>query len=260
MDERSDLSTAAAGWYPDPLGRCEFRWFNGLRWTADVSVDGRRFVDDLDAPGRAPVGPGALGPAAAPLGMPVRLSRTLAMLAMIFGLAGLVIAWVPFVFVVGGLGGIAAVVLGIVALRRIGANRASGRGMAVTGIVAGVAALAMCVVGFVFTRAVVREITEFTDPGPVDAQVTTCTAEGVTVTMTGTIDNRDDRSHDYVLDIRIDDRTGYQTTAHVAVDDVAAGEHRAWSSDRFVRGLDAGTVACKLGEVNGPYPFDLNQP
>lgn len=181
------------------------------------------------------------------------------MLAMIFGLTGLVLAWVPFVFIVAGLGAIAAVVLGIVVLRRIAANRAGGRGMAVTGIVAGVAALGLCVVGFVFTRAVVREITEFTDPGPVDTQVSTCTAEGVTVTITGTIDNRDDQSHDYVMVIRIDDRNGYQATAHVAVDDVAAGEHRVWSSTRFVRGLDPGTVACDLREVNGPYPFDIDQ-
>lgn len=35
------------GWYPDPLGRYDNRWFNGTSWTADVSTDGARRVDPL---------------------------------------------------------------------------------------------------------------------------------------------------------------------------------------------------------------------
>ncbi|MGA0270730.1 MAG: DUF2510 domain-containing protein, partial [Ilumatobacteraceae bacterium] len=35
------------GWYPDPLGRYDHRWFNGTSWTADVSTDGVRQVDPL---------------------------------------------------------------------------------------------------------------------------------------------------------------------------------------------------------------------
>ncbi len=35
------------GWYPDPLGRYDHRWFNGTSWTADVSTDGARHVDPL---------------------------------------------------------------------------------------------------------------------------------------------------------------------------------------------------------------------
>ena len=38
-------SPASAGWFPDPLRRFEFRYFNGERWTDDVSADGTRFVD-----------------------------------------------------------------------------------------------------------------------------------------------------------------------------------------------------------------------
>ena len=33
------------GWYPDPLGRYDLRWFNGTSWTADVSTNGTRHVD-----------------------------------------------------------------------------------------------------------------------------------------------------------------------------------------------------------------------
>lgn len=35
------------GWYPDPLGRYDHRWFNGTSWTADVSTNGARHVDPL---------------------------------------------------------------------------------------------------------------------------------------------------------------------------------------------------------------------
>lgn len=40
------------GWYPDPLGRYDHRWFNGTSWTADVSSNGARHVDPRgsDAP------------------------------------------------------------------------------------------------------------------------------------------------------------------------------------------------------------------
>ena len=34
-----------SGWHPDPTGRFEFRYFNGERWTADVSLHGQRYVD-----------------------------------------------------------------------------------------------------------------------------------------------------------------------------------------------------------------------
>jgi len=41
-----------SGWYPDPTGRFEYRYFNGRDWTTDVSTGGRRFIDPLD--GRSP--------------------------------------------------------------------------------------------------------------------------------------------------------------------------------------------------------------
>jgi uncharacterized protein YxjI len=35
----------APGWYPDPAGRHEYRYWNGWRWTDDVSSHGRQSVD-----------------------------------------------------------------------------------------------------------------------------------------------------------------------------------------------------------------------
>jgi hypothetical protein len=40
-----DTPEYRAGWYPDPLGRFDHRWFDGTRWTADVSLAGVRRVD-----------------------------------------------------------------------------------------------------------------------------------------------------------------------------------------------------------------------
>jgi hypothetical protein len=37
--------TSQPGWHPDPLGRHDHRWFDGVRWTADVADDGVRRVD-----------------------------------------------------------------------------------------------------------------------------------------------------------------------------------------------------------------------
>lgn len=250
MDEPSDL-TSPPGWYPDPVHRYEFRWFNGRGWTADVSVDGGRFIDSLDRSATAPMAAGS-GPT------PGGPSRTLAILAIIFGLSGLAIAWVPFLFVIGGLAAISAIVLGIVALHRASAGLAAGRRMAVTGIVAGIAALGLCVVGFVFTRAVVDELNDFTDPGPVHAVITRCTVDAAGLQIQGTISNNDDHTHDYVIVVAVRDRVGRRATSRVEVDDVAAGQQQVWSTIRVLEDLDAASVECEVRDVDGPYPFDLD--
>jgi hypothetical protein len=39
-----------AGWHPDPTGRHEQRYWDGLRWTADVADAGQAAVDPDGAP------------------------------------------------------------------------------------------------------------------------------------------------------------------------------------------------------------------
>jgi hypothetical protein len=262
VDQPSDQTnppgqpTSPPGWYPDPVRHFEFRWFNGRGWTADVSVDGRRFVDALEQTSVAPLGTDIGYTAALAGGRP---SRTLAVLAMIFGVGGLVIAWMPFLFVVGGLGAVGGIVLGIVALQRISAHRASGRRMAVSGIVAGVAALGLCVVGFLLTRTVVEEINDYTDPGPLRAAVTECTADASGLQIRGTIRNDDDHTHDYVIVIGVSDRGGRHSTSQVPVDAVAAGQQQSWSTFRATTDLDVSSVTCEVRNVDGPYPFGLDK-
>ena len=40
----------AAGWYPDPLGRHEHRYFDGSVWTSHVADAGRAAEDPLSPP------------------------------------------------------------------------------------------------------------------------------------------------------------------------------------------------------------------
>jgi uncharacterized protein (AIM24 family) len=58
--------TGPGSWRPDPEGRYEYRWFDGQRWTDQVSHRGQQ----SRAPLGAPPAPPPAGPQAAPVGQP----------------------------------------------------------------------------------------------------------------------------------------------------------------------------------------------
>jgi len=249
-----------AGWFPDPLGRYDHRWYNGTVWTADVSVDGQRYVDPMPValPGQF-VGPNGVptahqGWAAAPKPP----SRTLALLALVFGLIGVATGWMPFLFVIGALAGIAALVLGLVARSRVRSGRATGGKMAIAGIALGPLAIGLCVVGAILTGMFVRELTRFTEPGPVDAEITSCSADGPAVRAAGTIENLDDEAHDYTIVLEVYDGRDLVDRVDVAVEDVAPGEVRDWDRTIVTRGDTPDEPTCEIFAVNGPFPFGLN--
>jgi uncharacterized protein YxjI len=43
----ADITGTPAGWYPDPHGHHEYRWFDGSNWTEHVSSHGRQTSDGL---------------------------------------------------------------------------------------------------------------------------------------------------------------------------------------------------------------------
>jgi hypothetical protein len=45
--QRSAGTTPAAGWFPDPKGAHELRYYDGSRWTEHVSDRGQASVDAL---------------------------------------------------------------------------------------------------------------------------------------------------------------------------------------------------------------------
>ena len=84
----ADVQDQRAGWHPDPLGRYEFRWFDGTQWTAEVAVGGQRCVDPL-------------GVAHAPA------RRGLAVASLVVALVSMSIAWLPLLFAVSIAGALA---------------------------------------------------------------------------------------------------------------------------------------------------------
>ncbi|MFA9445415.1 DUF4190 domain-containing protein [Egicoccus sp. AB-alg6-2] len=69
-----------------------------------------------------------------------------AIAALVIGILSLLTSW----FVLGGLGGVIALILGFVALGRIKRNRSGGRGMAITGIVTGVLSIVVAILVVIF--------------------------------------------------------------------------------------------------------------
>jgi tetrahydromethanopterin S-methyltransferase subunit C len=70
---------------------------------------------------------------------------TLAVLALIFGIAAIVISWVPFVNFLSLLLAIAAMVLGVIEIRRIDTGRTPvvGKSFAIAGIILGAVAVVL---------------------------------------------------------------------------------------------------------------------
>ncbi|HEX2576250.1 MAG TPA: phospholipid scramblase-related protein [Aquihabitans sp.] len=50
----TDTGTHGPNWYPDPVGRHEYRWYDGTNWTDQVSSHGRQAVDPIAGPGHIP--------------------------------------------------------------------------------------------------------------------------------------------------------------------------------------------------------------
>ncbi len=73
---------------------------------------------------------------------------TLAVLALIFGIAGILISWAPFVIYLSFLIAITAMVLGAIELKRIdkGKSPSIGRGVTITGIILGALTIVLGIV------------------------------------------------------------------------------------------------------------------
>ncbi|HEY5663092.1 MAG TPA: DUF2510 domain-containing protein [Ilumatobacter sp.] len=225
-----------AGWFPDPLGRHEYRYFNGVAWTSDVSDGGRRLIDPLGTRpgGTAPGGDTGNGRATA---------------ALTCGIIAVAIAWVPFVVAIGVVLGVLALVFGISGLRR---SQAVGRGraMAITGIVTGGLAMVLAVVGVALSVVMFRAVSDFVEPGPVETEVTDCRLDGREAAVTGTLTNRSRSERGYTLFVDVGGEL-----AVVEFDPLPPGGTAEWSAR-----VRAGTVLAECVPaliVNGPFPFGI---
>jgi hypothetical protein len=116
-------------------------------------------------------------------------------------------------------------------------------------------ALAVCVGGFFFTRAFLRELRDYIDPGPHQLQVDgRCELNAGVAALQGTITNTDDHDHDYRIVVRFTSPADSQREA-VGVRDVRAGATAHW---RVTTAIEGTPVACAVDDVYGPFPFDVD--
>ncbi|MCY7299905.1 MAG: DUF4190 domain-containing protein [Ilumatobacteraceae bacterium] len=239
------------GWHPDPTARFEFRYYNGQRWTSDVSVDGQRFVDHLESS----EAPGGGQPGWAPARESERgSSRTFAVASFWVAFGAFLCGWIPFIFVIAIGGAAVAFIFGVMALRRERRHPARGRGYAIAGIVMAVAALGSSTVGFLLTRTVMREVNAFLGAGPNSVAIDSCeTTNGLTV-FEGSITNEDTRRHAYTVSVSYRSNDVVADSDEIAVPSVAPGETAKFRATGFA---DATDVECRIDAVRGPQPFTI---
>jgi hypothetical protein len=229
-----------SGWYADPQGRFEYRYFNGVQWTSDVAVDGQRYVDTPDRP-------------------PSKQShrpRGMALASFATGLGGVLLGWVPFIFVLAAGAAITAIVFGVLGLKTARRHDGYGRNFAIAGLALAPIALTVCVGGFFFTKAVVREFRDFVDPGPHKIFVEQpCTVDGGRATVRGTIHNLDHRNHDYRIIVEFSTTTATKLSS-VGVPNVVADATAPWSTSVAI---SSSSVTCRVTDVFGPMPFGVDQ-
>ncbi|MDQ1468173.1 MAG: hypothetical protein QOH10_2588 [Actinomycetota bacterium] len=140
---------AASGWFPDPVGLHEKRFFNGVVWTDLVSDGGHESWAPLGTV--APPSPYGTGPVL-PLGSPYivvtpqPVANGSAVAALTLGIIGAVLALTsPFGSAVGGICALLGLIFGLVGLRNVSQRGASGSGLAIAGVVLGSVGLVVSV-------------------------------------------------------------------------------------------------------------------
>lgn len=134
---------ASAGWYPDPLGRYDHRYWDGTRWTDHAARAGQTVTDPVDVPG--------WGDRPSRTGTAVEGTEGLAVVSLVLS-----IVWLF------GIGSIAGIATGVIARRRIresGGARTGGE-LALAGIIVGILTLLLTVlVALALGALLVRDVT-----------------------------------------------------------------------------------------------------
>jgi len=230
-----------SGWFPDPHGRHDYRWFNGTAWTADVSDDGRRLVDPY---GAAPIGRGPQ----------VGSGNGFATAGIVCGLVALLFAWMPVFVVIGIVLGTLGLVFGVRGRRRA-RQVGTGAGTALTGVISGAAALALSIVGTVFTVSLVREVQDFMTPGPVEAEVLSCQVGPGAIDVEGSLTNRSTTQRSYTVYGVVRDPRGIPDLV-ANVTDVDPGATESFTLHHSSASDTPGVCDVRL-VVHGPTPYGI---
>jgi hypothetical protein len=268
------MSDHMPNWYPDPTGRYEFRYHNGVAWTADVASGGHRSVDPLGVsseamprqranhsdgpavPGTRPGAPTGFGPpagfgTAVPLthgGHPGRPPQHrgggLGVAAMVLGIVAVATAWMPFVFALSAVCAVLAAVFGIATKRRRRGKGASSQ--ATVGLVLAPIALVVAIGGFALTTVVF----DLVRPGPYHLSSTTCENVDGRQVFEGVIHNDSGRTRGYTIQVEFL-RGGTRNVldrATATVTDVPPGQSAPWSVNVLAT---ASRIDCRVVRVGG---------
>ncbi len=122
----ADERTWGPGWFTDPTGRHDHRWWDGAAWTAHVADAGTAAQDPLEP------SPNTTGAGDA------RSVDPVAIVALVTAILALLLALFP---VLGLIPAIAALSLTIIARSRVRRSGRAGEGIAITGLVIAIGAL-----------------------------------------------------------------------------------------------------------------------
>lgn len=146
------------GWFRDPTGRHDHRWWDGAAWTAHVADAGIASTDplpaaepqgavDLERPAPDRIEQASPGPTHGPA---TGTSDRVAVAALAVGLGSILVALIPgFGLVLPAV----AIVLALVARSRIRTSGRAGDGLAVAGLVVSIGALILAIVVTAATAA-----------------------------------------------------------------------------------------------------------
>lgn len=227
------MQTSPPGWLPDPTGRYHLRWFNGERFTADVSFNGQQFIDPLGATIVRP-------------GLQAQPTRAMAIAGFVVALASLAFAWLPVMFVMGGLGAIVALVLSIIGWRTSRRFAGHGRRYAISGVCISVLALGLTPVGVILTRQVGDSFDDFADKGAYTATIDTCESDSGLTVVNGHLSNLDDAEHSYTVQIQFVVDNNVITSRYVDVTSIAPSEVGTFHVAEFIEGDQ---VDCVIADV-----------
>lgn len=131
------------GWFRDPTGRHDHRWWDGAAWTDHVADAGVASTDVLPA-AEGPAGAQPVAPLA-PLASAgtAASSDPVAVWALVVGIVAIVASLVPFFGLVPP---VVAIVLAIIGRRRIRTSGRRGDGLAIGGLLTGITALLIALV------------------------------------------------------------------------------------------------------------------
>lgn len=252
--------STAPGWYPDPSGRYEHRYHNGSSWTADVAVEGRRFVDP-GGPWRPSAGPPRAGepPAGAqPASTPGGRNRS-AVAALVLGISAATLGWVPFLCFLTAVAAVLAVVFGVAGRRRARAT-GTARSFATWGLALGAVGLPVSALGIGLTAVVLRALDRYEEPAAHEIALTACTLDGATVRATGQLTNRSDGTATFTVRVALARRAGGRGAEieRVELSGVAPGATVDWSATGRPDGVTDGAPTCTIDAVRGPLPYGID--